>query len=1005
MISPHHQHTLFIRQLLAVIYTLISLGLPAPLLAQTGTEFIGTLVFPRGTANVEILQHEGRGSTFKPSKAGAPLQQTGSTFALARTPTPNTEIEIVGEKILRQRFLWPHENGQASSTATFTLQEGVTSTGALKSGDTVIEDAVLGPILPFQQDDLEPIDAVPFFITTSENGAFSLPGLLPNTTYQIYIDAPGFEQDERLIRSGEPFEFNLQPSSTLISGTVQGERTFTVMPKSNVRLQSTSTLFFRVTETNEAGAFEFPRIPAGEYRLIAVAPDETIPSLNTTVTLNPDESLTELTLPAYEYARITGQVYDAETLLPIQGVEVVLNNKRAFTNEAGDFAFDQYVAPWPILPELFHPDYKFLPQLQQGTSYPVYFMDSTDVNGLYYTLQKIRTLHITTNELTQNSDTTAAAPVLPLVVRTVEVEEKISREAKLTLPNDSIIPIPSKGSWLVYARAGNFVSNISAVEFDEQSTSKSLSVTLDAGAKVSGTFTFNVPSNTMPYPTGSLRFLSNSVNMLETSVVENGTFSLSQIPPGIYSLEFIRPDGEPWIDPISLELAHHANEVLNLTIPRGVDVPVVVEDEEGNAILGVDLALYGTNNRQRQNTATGKTNSAGEFIFSNVGQGSATLELRHPDYKPGSEKLTATLNAEPLRVTLQAKAAIELTVRGSAEVLSQGSAYLMQQREVLLPSGAKQVIADVVGQFPNSGEPVYRIIPQQEGEFSLAFGVASEWSVSPPIAWSFSGKSKSVELQVPSKNTITITCPQFSNPDKASWKLELVNTSLPEGRAKTVFNSFSWITQGAVFEDLPNGIYYLFAEHPKTGARTVTGISVFEANTSVPLEVEGVNYDLFGVLVDSTESGVANATIDLMSSQGGQLIDSTTTNSQGAFEFYLLERAQQYHVVVQAADQREVFRMNSFPGDSPSREEVFVIQQRCQYIVVPPTGREVTQPFIFMHQGGGESFTYLATDLEEPIVLFPGKYSVNIGEEQIGEISVPECKPSDKPKRIPILER
>lgn len=992
----------------SVIFSLLGLIAcmvpPQGLLAQSSTVYKGTLAFPVQEEPVTILQHHERASAFEPSTEGTELKQEGAEFILIERPTETTEIEIFGPSIFRQRFSWPFENGVPAKNARFTLQSGASSVGTVSGNGMPITDVILGPIVPFQEAEDPVIEAAPFFVTQAKNGTFHLEGMYPNTTYQVYINAPGFEQDERLIRSGDAFDFRLQPSTTLLSGTVEGERSGKVLPNSQVRLQSTTSLFYRVVESDGEGRFEFPRVPADEYILIAVAPDKTIPSLNTRVSLGAEEQLTDLTLKAYEYARISGQVYDVETLKPIQGVEVVFGNDRAFTDQKGDFLLDEYVAPWPVMPLLFRNDYSFVPQAQQGASYPVYFSDSSDITGLYYTMQKQRSLYLS-QEQAAGADSGTLVQLPALTVRTAEVEEKIVREVKFPAQQESIVPITRKGNWLVYGLADSTVSSLYQVAFDEESTTKSMAVSFGQGGELSGAFTFDLPTEEMPFPTGTLKLSHESVALFETSVVENGAFQLKLLPPGNYTVEFLRPDDEPWIEPFALEISHGSHEVISQVIPRGVDVPVLVEDEEGNPIAGVDLALYGRNNRDEQETINGTTSSTGEFLFKSIGQGAATLELRHDEYKPGSQKFTAKPGGEVLRVTLTPKAGIELTILASEDLLNRGSAYLMQQREELLPSGERQVISDSIGQFTSPGDSVYRLVPQQEGEFAVAFGAGNDWNISKPLTWRFDGKSQSVTLQVPSSSTVTVTCPQFSAENQKDWSLELVNTSLPENAAKTIFKSFAWKSQGAVFSDIPHGIYYLIADHTSTGAKTVTGIEVFSNNVSVPLELEGTTYDLFGVVINSSEKPVANAKVEVMSTMGEQLIDSTTTNAQGAFEVYVLDRKRDYNLVVQTEDQREVFLLSRFTGSELSREEVFTLKQRCTYMVQLPTGREIAYPLIFMAKDYTSSFTYTADDLKEPQLFHAGDYNVFLGEDEFGTLSVPECKADGKPIRISVQQK
>lgn len=972
--------------------------------AQQPDPFVGTVKFPGTDEPITIIQHEGPFNEHSPTIPAEALTLNGDRFQLKAAPNDQTEIEIYGPNIFRQRYPWPRTEKGPAPLASFPLLRGTTSVGTLTHNGEAITNAVLGPIAPFQENEEEVIGTIPFYITTPTNGEYHLQGMYPNTTYQVYIDAPGFEQDERLIRSGDKFEFSLQPSTTVISGILQGERSVQPLANRRVKLQSVNTAFNRTVISSAEGTYEFSRIPADDYLLIAVSPAQEIPSLNTRVSLNPDQQITELILPAYEYSRINGLVIDQETLFPIAGVEVNVGDEFAVTDSAGEFAINRYLSPWPAVPVFSHPDYEFNEKTQVDGSFPIQFSETTDISGLVFNLQKKRALHFVMDP----RPVPEPLPIPSFSVRIAQTEDQISTETIIPENATAVVPIPKAGTWLVYARTQTSVSTLESVLFDAESTTKTLAIAFGPGAKVSGKFTFDLPTEAAPFPTGTLRLLRDTVPLFEATIAELGEFQLSNVPPAEYTVEFMRPDQEPWLEPFTITLKHGSTEAIVKIIQRGVDVPVVVVDEEGNPVSGVELSLYGRDHRDEQKTMVGKTGTAGDYLFSSVGHGPTTLELRHPDYRPGSQKFSAPVEEQILTVTLKKKDAIELTVATTEQLLLEGSAYLMQQTEIVLPSGERQVISNVVGMYSEHVKGVFQIIPQQEGEFSVAFGAGPNWSVSKPLTWTFSTPGEKVRLQVPSSSTLTISSPQFSATEQDNWSLELVNTSLPEDAAQTVFKSVSWKAQGAnsvaVFNKLPYGIYYLIASHPTIGGKTLTGIQIFSNSESAMLEFEAGNYDLVGVLLNSSEKIVANAEIDLVSSEGGQLMDSTTSDAQGSFRFYVLDREQKYHLVVEAETERELFSLSKFPGNQITREEVFTFKKRCQYLVEFPGGEEPAYPLIFVHQGESLSLTYTGEELKSPQVFQQGDYAVFVGEDRFGKLSVPQCDESQKPRKLTIVK-
>jgi hypothetical protein len=951
--------------------------------------FKGTVTLPPGAQELKILRHESPAPAHVPPVNGESVSVTllpngTATFELSVAPSTTTEFEFVGSSVLRQRFPWPQPSGVLAPQALFRLQPGATSTGTLSHNSVPITTALLGPILPVTEEDTTLFNTPPLFSTATPEGIYKLQGLHPNITYRVYVDAPGYEQSERLFLAGQPFEFTLVPSTALLSGTVIGERSSTPLPNRLVRVQSLLTPFQRTLQTDETGTFQFERLPAGDFHLVAYESGSTLPVFPTVISLSKDQQFLDLSVPAFEHVVLSGEVLNNETREPLSGVTIHMGDQFANTDASGRFVVPRYTSPWPIEPLLTHPEFEYrLADQSNGNNVSIVFKQTGEIADLRYRMQRRRQLVMQSPTGTLSSGKVVYAQLEQAILRETTLQEGTTQH---------LLPISARGKWLAYGvtESASEVTPITTTEFGDQDSTKTLQLEFHQGATLTGTLEF-IPPKESETPRGSLQLRHQDVPFFESIVNETGSFEFPKLPPLTeFTLHVFREDGEEWLTPETITFQPGDSLVRTLQVQPGFLLTGTLLNQEQLPVPEAEIQLFGQTSSGVEKTLRTTSNSQGVFEFAHIAP-MGTLDIRHPLYEPLTHRFELQQD-ETLSLRLRSKPSITLQLTADSELLSTGNAHLLQLNTRLLGEGQSHPFGEVINTLHESGATQYRFVPAQEGDFIVAYGTGDSWAVSSAISWRLGTAETTINLSVPQRSTLRVTSSAITQQNSLEWSLELVNTTIPEHVAKLEYTNPRWSSGSLEFTSLPHGWYYLTAFHPEFGARTVANINLDSPSQNLTLEMEAARYDIEGLLLDSDSKPLASATLELYSGETGTPLDSTTSSALGSFEFLLLNRESAYQLVVTLPGRREVIDLSPWNDPALLRSVVYELPRECLYLVAPPPGAATAGvPYFLQHETQAHQHTLFAEDFAKPITLREGTYLLSRGEERAGTLKVPPC--------------
>ena len=209
---------------------------------------------------------------------------------------------------------------------------------------TSVADAVVGPIEPSEQEH-EAHEAHPaawplMFAHTDAHGSFRVEDL-PGQDYSFLIRAPGCQPTLANGRSGTPLQLLVNHGGTTVTGKLVGTKDH--LPQSGVYIEAAKAQARLYEMTDQAGAFEFPCLPSGEWMFKAyLGPGMGAQSAQALAV--GESARTSITLLLNQGAAIAGMVVDDETSLPLSGIAVGLAagglRTQVPTDASGGFRFE-----------------------------------------------------------------------------------------------------------------------------------------------------------------------------------------------------------------------------------------------------------------------------------------------------------------------------------------------------------------------------------------------------------------------------------------------------------------------------------------------------------------------------------------------------------------------------------------------------------------------------------------------------------------------------------------
>jgi carboxypeptidase family protein len=492
------------------------------------------------------------------------------------------------------------------------------------------------------------------------------------------------------------------PSSASIQGIIRRVGTGEPVPKARVTLNALpnnlqpipnqSLAPPRTVTTGKDGRFVFAGLAAGRYSLSAFANGYVRQSYGqkgpnqpgTTISLNVDQELKDITFDMVPTGTITGRIYDLDNT-PLPGADVVLQRfaydgngqktmqvvQQARTNDLGEYRL-YWVTPGKYFiradytggpsPMSRNPN-EYMGPLTEGyasTFYPgsadpsaaaeIDIAAGTELGTIDITFVRSRTFKITGRVIVTASLPSGSRPFVGIRPKqgggSGNIPTTMNPDGSFEIRN--VIP----GAYILNATAGNPVSGLRAERsIDVNNDVEGVVLTLSAGFTLPIHIVFEGQQSataTAVDPVGNMRamlrssdgnFVGGSImSMMDPPVLKpNGLITLSQVQPGTYRLNLNPlPSPDHYIKAITLGLTDALRD--GLTLDRTPDMPVEVlvsanggriegsvRDKDGKPSVSTQVILVPNERTQADRFRVSATDTNGHFTMRGISPGEYKL--------------------------------------------------------------------------------------------------------------------------------------------------------------------------------------------------------------------------------------------------------------------------------------------------------------------------------------------------------------------------------------------
>jgi hypothetical protein len=484
-----------------------------------------------------------------------------------------------------------------------------------------------------------------------------------------------------------------------------------------------------------------------------------------------------------------------------------------------------------------------------------------------------------------------------------------------------------------------------------------------------------------------------------------GQFRLAGLPPGTFLVRFLTPEGQLRVEE---RVTLQRGEVVRLDrqIDRGLTLAGRVVDGNGKPLGEIPLSAYGKD--PQGNGLHRKTMSGDDGRFRLEGfQGPELDELRveHHFYKPLTLS-KITLPNEKYEVVLSERVGITIEALAPSASLAGARAFVLGGNLRATETAPDQWFYDIESQTPFAGEAAVTVYPKIQGRLRVAIEADREWDVSQAIEWDPAGAPIRLPL-TPGRSGRLVARIRGVESDEEVAKLDvaLINTALPESEANVEFAPSTRSTSEMTFEGIPAGEYLLLVSERSGGlnyAHTNIDLAAGQtAEVTLNLGQAAREFELRGTVVELDDSGkktpLAGASVTLYFGDipEPEALAEDTTNAGGGFSFPALPPRRPYLVEARhgALEHRRILSPRELSGRDSAIEIVLQAAVSVRLVLSESFKEQAraapAMPFILQHKEGTSSVTVLFSDLEKPVSLVPGEYSVYWGESALGGVDVP----------------
>lgn len=943
-------------------------------------------------------------------------------FALDCEPTTQTQIEVVGCGVRRARFGWPAPSpasDAASKRSVFRVERGQCLEVQVVEKDSgkPVANALLGPVSPGDETSGDRLRSVyPFFVRTDADGKALLEGLMPDTQYRIPVFAAGYARERWEASTPGKTRITLRRGGLALAGVARGDRSGNPYPHIPIRLTGGPADLHVLRRTDAEGRFRFEGLPEGTYQLAADIP-AAVGTFPSEYSVFGNKSLETIWLPVPEGINLMGMVTDRETGLPIERARVAIRDRYARTDVGGRFEMTAVTGPWPVRVHLEHPDYTYSEEDQAAEMYPLESREGSDIADLVLVMRKKRFLDVRLSGLEPTPLPTprpgAAAPMKQALARLTlwgPFEEKGTESRTRELAERrTVLGLESAGTRAAFARtpAGD-VSELTFFRTALDATTTTLYLQLGPGARLEGSLSYREGP---PPPAYRLVLLGDFEEVLPEPFEymsvppdSEGQFRLAGLPPGTFLVRFLTPEGQVRIEE---RVTLQRGEVVRLDrrIDRGLTLAGRVIDNSGKALGEIPLSAYGKD--PEGNGLHRKTMSGDDGRFRLEGfRGPELDELRveHHFYKPLTLSKIA-LPDENYEVVLTERVGITIEVPAPASSLVAARAFVLGGNLRTTETAPDQWFYDIESQTPFAGESSITVYPKIEGRLRVAVEADREWDVSPAIEWDPTGAPVRLQLTPGRTGRLVARLQGIESEDEvARLDVVLINTALPESEANVEFASSTRSASEMTFEGIPAGEYLLLVSERGSGLNIArTNIDLASGQTAeviMNLGPEAREFELRGIVVELDDSGkktpLAGASVTLYFGDipEPEVLAEDTTHTDGGFSFPALPPRRPYLIEARhgSLEHRRMISPRETSGKTATVEIVLRAAVSVRLVVSEGFAEKLRSapsiPILVQHKEGTSSVTVFFADLEKPVLLAPGEYSVFWGETALGGVDV-----------------
>lgn len=901
-----------------------------------------------------------------------------------------SQVEISGPGIRRARF--PVEpNGDRRPV--FQMEAGGSIQGKVTDSEgQPIGDALIGPIIPGANAGPEVMTrSYPFFVKADDSGSFQINGLMTGVIYDFPVSADGYARRQFTTGSGESgLEWRLPGGGVTIRGQVLDE--LSTEPVAGVIASLTGETLTVEHRTDEQGKFAIGGLPAGFYTLLARTENSDL-TLPEEIYLEEDSPNPERTIFIPGPIRVSGQIVDDESGMGIPNVFLRLGEKFLRSDATGRFSFQDVSAPWPRRFMLESDDYTLQEtEPVDGRSGPV--------EDLVLRARLNRFLEVYID----------GHPEIPpqtfLTLHRTHPGPKETKRYPVSNAN-SVFPLSSSGErlgWIRSPRAG--VSSIVSVHTELDATTTTLNLELGEGAILDARLRLSDGEAERPATEYELTLSTTMIEhgaewqFLEGRPNGDGRVRWTNLPPGRFTATFKRKGTGAVYASEDVHLIRGETAQLDILGEEGRALEGRVVDSNGKPLAEIPVVAYGADTKGEPLRLQQQSEMDGSFrLLGFGGEVVNRVQVQHFHFQP--KTLDNIALSQPFEIVLESRQMLSAPVKGD---YTNAVAYLLEAISTQAPDGSEQYISEIAGKAIFENDNTAYFTPRGAGRYRVAANLDGEWAVSRAVQWAADNEATEVPLDPQALCMIKVA---VAGAELEAVEPVLLNTTLPEEMAVVEFEP-EIRSDRLVYADLPPGDYILLITAETGETSTLAGIDLSPGESlDLYADLREALVALQGRVLYGT-APLPNATVDVRFADvpESEVLRSEVTNSSGRFSIEAMPAGRHFVFEIAANGESTRFYETSPEKGGEWKREFTIIAPIAVDLVIPVSIQtridQVPQiPLLFIAMGGGETETVFTQNIPD-LRLRPGEYRVNLGEDSVGTIVVPDRRRG--PVRVEIEE-